>query len=93
MLRESDIFSRFGGEEFIVLLPQTDINGALEVVEKIRSSIEANIYADEEVTVPITISIGVSQYDAARELKQLIQRVDEALYVAKDTGRNTVKVK
>jgi len=93
LLRESDIFSRFGGEEFIVLLPQTDINGALEVVEKIRSSIEANIYADEEVTVPITISIGVSQYDAARELKQLIQRVDEALYVAKDTGRNTVKVK
>ncbi len=93
MLRDSDIFARFGGEEFIVLLPQTDINGALEVAEKIRSSVETNTYTDEEVTVPITISIGISQWNNERELKQLIQRTDEALYVAKDTGRNKIEVK
>ena len=93
VLRDSDILARFGGEEFIVLLPQTDISGALEVAEKIRSSVETNTYANKEVTVPITISIGVSQCNEERELKQLIQRADEALYVAKDTGRNKVEVK
>lgn len=92
-LRESDIFARFGGEEFIVLLPQTDINGALEVAEKIRSSIETNIYTDKDVAVPITISIGVSQCEDERELKQLINRADTALYAAKSTGRNKVEVK
>ncbi len=93
VLRDSDIFARFGGEEFIILLPQTDIDGALEVAEKIRSSIETNIYTDEEVTVPITISIGINESNNERELSQLIKGADEALYVAKDTGRNKIEVK
>jgi diguanylate cyclase (GGDEF)-like protein len=93
VLRDSDVFARFGGEEFIVLLPQTDITGALEVAEKIRLSVEINTYVDEEVRVPITISIGVSEYNDERELKQLIQKADNALYIAKDTGRNKIEVK
>ena len=63
------------------------------MAEKIRSSIEINIYTDEKVTVPITISIGVSQCEDERELKQLIHRADTALYAAKDTGKNKVEVK
>ena len=63
------------------------------MAEKIRSSIETNIYTDEEVTVPITISIGVSECNNDRELSQLIKRADEALYIAKDTGRNKAEVR
>ncbi len=92
-LRESDIFARFGGEEFIVLLPQTDLNGGALVGERLRQNI-----ANCPVPLPsgemfhFSVSIGVVGSGASDDLDELIKRADSALYAAKENGRNQVKV-
>lgn len=90
-LRESDIFARFGGEEFVVLLPETDLEEGLIVAEKIRLLFSENIYIENKVSIPFTVSIGVSQYKNEPLLEKVIQRADEALYKAKNNGRNKVE--
>jgi len=89
-LRDSDIFARYGGEEFIILLPDTDLNGAIQVAEKIRKAIESTPYQGD-VEVSITVSLGVAQLQNEKILNKLIQRADEALYRAKEYGRNRVE--
>ena len=91
-IRESDVFARFGGEEFIIMLPDTDEEGALSLANKIRENIENNPYEDEKLSIPITVSIGVSEVREEKLLRALIQRADEALYSAKENGRNKVEV-
>lgn len=91
LLREADFFARFGGEEFIVLLPETRIDGAGGVAEKLRGLIEKTDFLHKGEPVKVTISLGVTevrQEDAAHEV--LFERVDRALYQAKETGRNRV---
>src|SRR3989338_2884674 len=83
-LREVDTVARFGGEEFIVLLPDTDKRGAQAVAEKLRHLVQEKIEA-------ITISVGVATYpDDVTEMDDLIDHADIALYNAKDKGRNRV---
>lgn len=92
-LREVDTVARFGGEEFIALLPDTDIAGAQNVAEKLRSIIDSERFstAKNKETHKITISVGISVYpDDARNLEDLIDHADIALYDAKDSGRNQV---
>lgn len=91
VLRDSDIFARYGGEEFIILLPDTDIEGGAKTAEKIRSIIEDTPYQDQ-AEVSITISCGVAQLHHDKLLKDLIKRADEALYRAKEYGRNRVEI-
>lgn len=91
-IRESDIFARFGGEEFILLLPETDTDGAYQLAEKIRVSLEENPFVENRLTVPITTSIGVSELKDEKFLRELIHRADEALYRAKGHGRNRVEI-
>ena len=90
-----DLAARFGGEEFVVLLPDTDINGAVAVAESIRRTIENSRVVrpktGEEVR-RLTISIGVTRFAAGDEVKETISRADEALYAAKENGRNRVEV-
>lgn len=86
-LRNIDVYARWGGEEFILLLPQTELNEAKEVAEKIRQYI-AEIKTDRSFQV--TASCGISQLHEAEELLPLVKRADEALYRAKHTGRNCV---
>ncbi|MDH5464634.1 MAG: GGDEF domain-containing protein, partial [Thiovulaceae bacterium] len=86
-LRNSDVFARWGGEEFIVLLPSTDIDEAAELAEDLRLSIES--FEIEKVGT-ITCSFGVTHWREGDNEKSLISRADEALYEAKKSGRNKV---
>jgi diguanylate cyclase (GGDEF)-like protein len=82
--RGVDFVSRYGGEEFVVLLPNTDLKGAMQVAEGIRKEIEN--------TKKVTISIGVNTQipKSEDEMENFIRRADKALYYAKRTGRNKV---
>lgn len=91
ILRTDDVFVRFGGEEFIILLPKTNIEESMIVAEKIRLSVEQNHYHKKGKGISITISIGASQYLHNETLEKLISRADFALYSAKENGRNQVK--
>lgn len=92
-VRAVDIVSRYGGEEFAILLPNTSHGAAEEVAERIRAGVENSDFAAASGVEPCTISAGVATYpsDAEDDL-QLIDRSDEALYRAKEGGRNRVVV-
>lgn len=92
-VRAVDIVSRYGGEEFAILLPNTSHGAAEEVAERIRASVENSDFATVSGVEPCNISAGVATYpsDAEDDL-QLIDRADEALYRAKEGGRNRVVV-
>ncbi|WP_432735036.1 sensor domain-containing diguanylate cyclase [Maridesulfovibrio sp. FT414] len=89
-LRSSDLFGRFGGEEFIAVLHDTDSLQAMEVTERIRSAVES-AYADTTGTIPdMTVSIGVATDAVDTDFEGIIKNADQALYQAKSTGRNRV---
>jgi len=92
--RPSDLVTRFGGEEFCVLLPDTDADGAYSLAERIRRQIAGSeVRLDDGTTAPITVSAGVATYPAnSNTAEDLINCSDAALYRAKDQGRNTVCV-
>jgi len=90
-IREIDIAGRYGGEEFGVVLPETDLTGAMLVAERIRKAVEsAQIQAYDQV-VQTTISIGVAIFPQDGDFTDaIIDKADWALYRAKSQGRNTV---
>jgi diguanylate cyclase (GGDEF)-like protein len=88
-LRESDIVARWGGEEFIVLIPSKTADIAVKIAEKMRKSIEENVFLNIGT---VTASFGVTHYINNDTKKTIFKRVDEALYEAKENGRNCVKV-
>ena len=96
-LRESDIASRYGGEEFAVLLPFTHIEEAKLVGERLRIAVESSLItinqnSEDEMTINVTISMGIAQYDNIETGEILFERADKALYEAKANGRNQVKI-
>lgn len=86
-LRKADSLARWGGEEFLVLLPNTDGDGALQLAEKLRQAVEQAVFEHHQ---PLTISIGVATAKTDDSLKSLLRRVDHFLYAAKYAGRNQV---
>ena len=92
-LRETDVFARYGGDEFVVVLAQTPTDGAFQVAERIRKAI-ANMPLDTHgKDVAITVSIGVASFPAhGAELAVIMNRADQALYRSKNRGRNCVSV-
>lgn len=91
VLRESDVLGRVGGEEFSIILPETDREGALTVAERIRQVVADLKVCAEDRIIRFTVSIGVTplrQEDAG--LEAVLRRADEALYLAKNGGRNKV---
>lgn len=96
--REIDIIGRYGGEEFVALLPETTLDQALVYSERLRARVEmrgADLRNRFPKTRPLTISVGVSQAvpQAGDDVERIIARVDEGLYEAKEAGRNKVIVK
>lgn len=92
-VRDVDVPCRFGGEEFSVVLTETDIRGATVAAEKIRAAIEAHRFVNDvgERVVPLTVSIGASSYPAwCSDEESLLRTADDQLYRAKNTGRNRV---
>ncbi len=91
-VRSSDIVGRWGGEEFIVILPMTPLEGAMVSAEKLRAVVENMLVTnDSDTRVPVTISIGVSTMDTAIvNTEALVSLADQALYQAKKGGRNQV---
>ncbi|MBP2295950.1 diguanylate cyclase [Azospirillum rugosum] len=90
-LRTSDQIARFGGEEFAILLPETDLAGAHVVAERVRAAIAGAPVAVEGRAIPITGSLGVAEWDGVEpSIEQTLRRADTALYDAKQAGRNRV---
>ncbi len=92
-IRETDSAGRYGGEEFIVVLPKTNLSPAAEVAERIRKTIEESEMEDHEGNVfGVTVSLGLSSYQAGEDGHSLISRADDALYSAKENGRNRIGI-
>jgi len=92
VFRSSDLFARWGGEEFVCLLPGTDEWGAILAAEKLRSAVEQLSIVSGGRTVPVTASVGVSSvYNTDQVMDSALLRADTALYRAKDEGRNRVR--
>ena len=92
-LRECDIVGRYGGEEFILLLPETTPEDGLMVANRIRSMFEAFQIKFNRRTINATVSIGLSsRFNEDENIEAAIERADIALYQAKEAGRNSVKM-
>lgn len=89
-LRTQDLAGRLGGEEFAILLPETGENVARPVAERIRARMEHTPIATTEGHCHVTVSIGVTQAEDSDDLESLLRRADEAMYAAKERGRNRV---
>ncbi|MGP0565469.1 MULTISPECIES: diguanylate cyclase [unclassified Nitrospina] len=89
-LRSHDTAARWGGEEFLVLLPETDLEGATHVADRMRSKIESETICMEDREIKLTMSFGVVQFDGKETMEQFLHRADQNLYEAKKNGRNTV---
>ena len=88
-LRSMDSLGRYGGEEFILLLPETDYEGALILAERLRQAIEAEPVITDDVSIPITMSFGITVFnEKTADYKQLIAEADTSLYQSKENGRN-----
>jgi len=89
--RASDFFFRYGGEEFLAVINEVNVGQALAVAEKIRARIEAaDIGLGDGQSLRVTLSAGVAMHDGHPDFKRLITRADDALYLAKQGGRNRV---
>lgn len=89
-VRHGDIVGRYGGEEFIVLLPTISQKNVIEIAEKIRKSIKNIVFKENKKTFSITISIGIAQYVKDMDMDTLIGNADSSLYQAKNSGRDNI---
>ncbi|GAB6037790.1 hypothetical protein JCM15519_23490 [Fundidesulfovibrio butyratiphilus] len=90
-LRIYDEVGRFGGEEFLVVAPETCLDGACNVANRIRDKIALTIMRSGETAFSVTTSVGVSQLRSGDTVDELIKRADDNLYLAKSSGRNQVR--
>lgn len=91
-LRKIDYFGRYGGEEFMLIMSDTQLDGAQVKAERLRSNVEHTRYAEIDPTLVQTVSIGVAEYRRDETIEQIQQRADRAMYKAKSNGRNRVEI-
>ena len=91
IFRVSDSVGRYGGEEFVVLMPETDVDGGYIACERLRKEIEEKVFSFGEYTFSVTVSVGVSGLrNSDQAVEELIKAADLALYKSKENGRNRV---
>jgi len=88
--RPEDIVSRYGGEEFVILLPNTRIDEAVQVLSRIRRNLTKKFFLNENKRILITFSAGVAQFQTGESQEDVFKRADEALYRAKKGGKNQI---
>lgn len=89
-IRQIDSFGRYGGEEFLMIMPQTALAGAVFKAEQLRQAVAALEFPDIEAHFRVTLSVGVAEYHEGESAPDVLRRADEALYRAKSAGRNQV---
>ncbi|BCB25230.1 hypothetical protein SKTS_01160 [Sulfurimicrobium lacus] len=92
VLREADSLIRYGGEEFLIILPETDINGAQFVMDRLKQAFQKTPLAYDGKPIPVTFSAGLARLTSDENGHALVMRADAALYEAKHAGRNCVKI-
>jgi diguanylate cyclase (GGDEF)-like protein len=93
ILRETDVVGRYGGDEFVVVLPETPLNGALVIAERIRKKIEDYEFIAQDLSIHLTISLGVANCPKhTLTAEGLIKKADAAMYRAKELTKNSIKV-
>jgi diguanylate cyclase len=91
-LRDSDVFARFGGEEFVLLVTGADLRCAAIAADRIRKTMHTIDFSDIASTLSVTLSGGVAQYRPKEEIRAILSRADKSLYMAKSSGRDCIKV-
>ena len=92
-IREIDFLGRYGGEEFVIILPDCDINGGVETATRIQNSLANNVLVTDGKEINVTLSMGVcSLNDQHTSFEQIINCADQAMYTAKENGRNNIQV-
>lgn len=86
-IRTSDILGRWGGEEFLIIIPETNLEKAVNVAQNLRKAVEEKVFVNN---IKITLSFGVTEYKNSLKSNELFDNVDKAMYEAKKTGRNKV---
>jgi len=93
ILRETDVVGRYGGDEFVVVLPETPLNGAMVIAERVRKKIEDYEFVAQDLSIHLTISLGVANCPKhTLTAEGLIKKADAAMYRAKELNKNSIKV-
>lgn len=92
VLRKTDFCGRYGGEEFLILLTQTDLEEAKIFAERVRTCVETSSFPELRNQSKVTVSVGIAQHKAKESIEKTISRADAALYRAKKNGRNRVEI-
>lgn len=88
VLRNTDIAARWGGEEFLLLLPDTRMAGGRILVEKVRRQVSSTVFMHQAQRIPVTVTAGIREAEASLSITQLLREADNALYTGKNNGRN-----
>lgn len=91
-LRREDLPARYGGDEIAIILPETSANGMLVVAQRLLTLVRGHTFAFEGKTLPVTVSLGVANYQPQQSISDFVAAADEALYRAKQGGRNRFEV-
>lgn len=94
-VRRVDLITRYGGEEFVILSPDTTIESAIKIAERVRENVEANPFTNDQLKINVTVSIGIAEYGQSSDVStfyELLDKADQALYIAKESGRNQLRV-
>jgi diguanylate cyclase (GGDEF)-like protein len=93
IVRETDVVGRYGGDEFVIVLPETPLNGAMVIAERIRKKVEECEFVAQNLSIRLTVSLGVANCPKhTLTAEGLIKKADAAMYRAKELSKNSIKV-